>query len=65
MPVMPSKSSFECGPNNSAEKVSLKIGIFGTEISCAKVRPNKYPNTLLLNLEKACYEMGLSLWLRW
>lgn len=45
---MPSKSSFECGPNNSAEKVSLKIGIFRIEISCAKVRPNKHPKTLLL-----------------
>lgn len=37
---MTSKHSFECGPNNSAEKVSLKISIFGIEVRRANIRPN-------------------------
>lgn len=37
---MPSKHSSECGPNDTAEKLSLKINTFEMEVRCAKIRLN-------------------------
>lgn len=35
---MPSRRSSKCGPNDSAEKLGLKINVFGMEVRCAKIR---------------------------
>lgn len=37
---MPSKLSSECGPNDMAEKLGLKINTFEMEVRCAKIRLN-------------------------
>lgn len=37
---MPLRHSNNCGPNDSADKLGLKIDVFGMEVRCAKIRLN-------------------------